>query len=124
MILTDGPPGIGCPVIAAIGGASAVLIVTEPTVSGRHDMDRVIELARYFKVPAMVCINKYDLNPEMAGEILAEAERKGCSITGRIPFDSSFVKSMVQKQTVIEYDPESPASKAVKMVWERVVQQI
>jgi len=124
IILTDGPPGIGCPVIAAIGGASAVLIVTEPTVSGRHDMDRVIELARHFKVPAMVCINKYDLNPEMAGEILAEAEHKGCSITGRIPFDSSFVKSMVQKQTVLEYDPESPASKAVKMVWERVVQQI
>jgi len=62
LILTDGPPGVGCPVIAAIGGASGVLIVTEPTVSGKHDMERVVRLAAHFKVPAMVCVNKYDLN--------------------------------------------------------------
>ncbi len=63
LVLTDGPPGIGCPVIASLGGATAVLIVTEPTVSGRHDMERVAELAAFFKIPAMVCVNKFDLNP-------------------------------------------------------------
>jgi MinD superfamily P-loop ATPase len=65
LLLTDGPPGVGCPVIASMGGASAVLIVAEPTVSGKHDMERVSELAAFFKVPAMLCVNKFDLNPEM-----------------------------------------------------------
>jgi len=68
LILTDGPPGVGCPVIASIGGADAVLIVTEPTVSGKHDMERVVQLAAFFKVPAMVCVNKADLNLEMSRE--------------------------------------------------------
>jgi len=66
LILTDGPPGVGCPVIASNGGASAVLIVTEPTVSGKHDMVRVAQLAAHFKVPGMICVNKFDLNPAEA----------------------------------------------------------
>ena len=69
LILTDGPPGIGCPVIASIGGATAVLIVTEPTISGLHDMGRAIELAEHFKVPAMVCVNKFYLDSEMDGKV-------------------------------------------------------
>ena len=77
LILTDGPPGVGCPVIASIGGADAVLIVTEPTVSGRHDMERVVQLAAHFNVPAMICVNKFDLNLDLTREIEAFAERQG-----------------------------------------------
>ena len=124
MILTDGPPGIGCPVIAAIGGGGAILIVTEPTVSGKHDMDRVVELARHFNIPAVVCINKYDLNPEMADTIAEYGRQKGCDVMGRVPFDPVFVQAMVQKKTVLEYDPGSAASKAVQKIWERVVEKL
>ena len=82
LILTDGPPGIGCPVIASIGGASAVLIVAEPTVSGQHDMERVVQLAAHFNVPAMVCVNKFDLNPEQTYEIEKFAREKNIGILG------------------------------------------
>jgi len=77
LLLTDGPPGVGCPVIASIGGASVLLIVTEPSVSGRHDMERVTQLAAHFKVPAMVCVNKFDLNLDETRTIEAYAAQKG-----------------------------------------------
>ncbi|MBW1641499.1 MAG: 4Fe-4S binding protein, partial [Deltaproteobacteria bacterium] len=109
LILTDGPPGIGCPVIAAIGGANAVLIVTEPTVSGVHDMERVAELASFFKVPAMVCVNKADINPEKTREIEKFAKENGLKYLGAIPFDQVFTRSMVNRQTVFEYDSNSNA---------------
>ena len=107
MILTDGPPGVGCPVIASIGGASAVLIVTEPTVSGKHDMDRVAQLAAHFKVPAMICVNKFDLSLELTREIENYAQEKGITCVGRIPFDPIFTKAMIQAQTVFEYNGQS-----------------
>jgi MinD superfamily P-loop ATPase len=119
LILTDGPPGVGCPVIASIGGASAVLIVTEPTVSGKHDMERVADLAAFFKVPAMVCINKFDLNGDASGEIEKFVKEKGLSFLGRIPFDPAFTKAMVQGQTLFEYDGRSEAGEAVRQIWER-----
>ena len=120
LILTDGPPGVGCPVIASIGGASAVLIVAEPTVSGKHDMVRVAQLAEHFKVPGMVCVNKYDLNPEQ-GRIIEEfAREKDLKVLGRIPFDPVFTKAMVQAQTVIEYDSQSEACQGVREVWEKL----
>jgi len=120
LILTDGPPGLACPVIASITGASAVLIVTEPTLSGQHDMDRVVELANHFAIPASVCVNKFDLNPEMSAAIEQYARDRGLPIAGRIPFDPLFTKAMVQKQTVIEYDGQSRAAQAVMEIWERV----
>ena len=120
LILTDGPPGLACPVIASIAGADGVLIVTEPTLSGHHDMDRVVELARHFEIPASVCINKYDLNRDMTDTIEAYARDKGLPVVGRIPFDPSFTEAMVQKQTIIEYDGNCNASQAVKGVWERL----
>lgn len=120
LILTDGPPGIGCPVIAAIGQASAVLIVAEPTVSGIHDMTRVLELAGHFKVPAMVCINKYDLNPDQAGEIERFASLKNLPVVGRIPFDEVFIKAMISGQTVFEYDPESQAAEKIRQIWQTI----
>ncbi len=120
LIITDGPPGVGCPVIASIGGASAVLIVTEPTVSGRHDMERVVELASHFKVPAMMCVNKFDLNPEQTFELEEYAIEKDISVLGNIPFDPDFTKSMVQGQTILEYDENSETGQAIKLVWENV----
>ena len=122
LVLTDGPPGIGCPVIASIGQSSAVLIVAEPTVSGRHDMERVARLAAHFKVPAMVCINKYDLNPDQTEAIEAFAGMNDIAVTGRIPFDPAFTRSMIEKKTVIETDDMSPVSLAIKSVWDRVME--
>ena len=119
-ILTDGPPGIGCPVIAAIGGASAVLIVTEPTVSGIHDLQRVAALAAHFNVPAMVSVNKHDLNPEMTRRIEAHARLNGLTTVGNIPFDPVFTRAMVNRQTLFEYDADSNAGKAVRSIWEVV----
>jgi MinD superfamily P-loop ATPase len=124
LLLTDGPPGIGCPVIASIGGAAAVLIVAEPTVSGRHDMERVAELAAFFRVPAMVCVNKFDLNPEQAEAIGAFAGRKGIAVVSRIPFDPVFTKAMVEGKTVIEYDGHSEGARAVRALWEKIKERL
>jgi len=118
LILTDGPPGVGCPVIASLGGASAALIVTEPTVSGKHDMERVAELAAFFKVPAMVCVNKFDLNADASRDIEQFVSGKGLSFLGRIPFDPVFTKAMVQGQTIFEYDSHTEAGEAVRELWE------
>jgi len=120
LILTDGPPGVGCPVIAAVGGASGVLIVTEPTVSGKHDMERVVRLADHFNVPAMVCVNKFDLNLEQSQAIESIANDRNVGVLGRIPFDSIFTQSMVQGQTIFEYNGESEAGRAVKQIWEEI----
>jgi MinD superfamily P-loop ATPase len=120
LIITDGPPGVGCPVIASIGGAAAILIVAEPTVSGMHDMDRAAELAMHFKVPGMVCVNKYDLNPEKTAEIERRAERYGMDVVGRIPFDPAFTHAMVAGRTIVEHDPEGEVSLKLKEIWQKV----
>jgi MinD superfamily P-loop ATPase len=124
LILTDGPPGLACPVIASIAGATAVLIVTEPTLSGHHDMDRVVELANHFEIPASICVNKYDLNPDMTGVIEQYAKERGLPILGRIPFDPIFTKAMVQNQTIIEYDGRSQAAQALTDIWEKVISSL
>ena len=124
LILTDGPPGVGCPVIASIGGASAVLIVTEPTVSGKHDMERVTQLADHFKVPAMICVNKFDLNLELTREIEKYAEEKNIACLGRIPFDPMFTKAMIQAQTVFEYDGSSTLGAAIRGTWQRLTENL
>jgi len=120
LLLTDGPPGIGCPVIASLGGATAVLIVAEPTVSGRHDMERVSELAAFFKIPAMVCINKFDLNPEEGQAIEAFARERDVAVLGRIPFDPVFTHAMVQGKTLFEFNGDSQGAVAVRKLWEEV----
>jgi len=120
LILTDGPPGVGCPVIASIGGASAVLIVTEPTVSGKHDMKRVAQLAAHFNIPALVCVNKFDLNLELTREIETYAEEKGIACLGRIPFDPIFIKAMIQAQSILEYNTGSKAGQATREIWQRL----
>lgn len=117
LILTDGPPGVGCPVIASLGGANAVLIVSEPTVSGRHDLERVAQLADFFKVPVMICVNKADLNLEAASDIQRFAEEKSYDFLGMIPFDPAFTKAMVVAKTIIEYDSRTEAAEAVRRIW-------
>ncbi len=121
LILTDGPPGIGCPVIASIGGATALVIIVEPTVSGLHDMQRVAELAVHFKVPGMVCINKFDLNMEMSLKIEAYARERNMQIVGRIPFDPIFVKAMIEAENIIEHSPESQAAEAIREIWKNII---
>ena len=122
LIVTDGPPGVGCPVIASIGGATALLIVTEPTVSGLHDMERVAQLAAHFKVPGMVCVNKFDLNIEQTQAIEKLAKEKKMTVLGRIPFDPVFTKSMVQGKTIFEYNTESITGQAVKQIWRKIIE--
>ena len=121
LIITDGPPGIGCPVIASLGGASALLIVSEPTVSGVHDLQRVAELAGHFKVPCMVCVNKNDLNLEQTQAIKNLAEKQKLSFLGCIPFDPVVTESMVQGKTIIEYDSTSKVAQHVKNIWNQII---
>ena len=121
LLLTDGPPGIGCPVIASIGGVTALLIVAEPTVSGLHDMERVAQLAAHFKVPSMVCVNKFDLNSKQTQAIEKLAKEIKLTVVGRIPFDPVFTESMVQGKTVFEYSATSDVCKAVKDIWQKII---
>lgn len=109
IVIVDGPPGIGCPVIASLTGATQVLIVTEPTVSGEHDMQRVLMLARHFRIPTAVCVNKWDLNPEMAERIEAYAIESGATVAGRIRFDSAVTKAMIAEKAVVETNADSVA---------------
>ena len=119
LILVDGPPGVGCPVIASIGGADAVLMVSEPSLSALHDLERVVQLAAHFKVPAMICINKSDLNNNIAREIELFAKNTNAAFLGRIPFDPAITKAIVQGQSVFELDAQSKAAQAVKAVWHK-----
>jgi len=120
IIITDGPPGIGCPVIASIGSATAALIVTEPTVSGIHDMKRISQLAKHFNVPAMVCVNKYDLNPSQTGAIKKNVKQNGMHFIGKIPFDTIFTEAMVHGKTLFEYNSASEAGQKVTNIWNEI----
>ncbi|MDP8255801.1 MAG: P-loop NTPase [Candidatus Alcyoniella australis] len=112
LILGDGPPGTGCPVIASVSGADRVLIVTEPTVSGVHDMQRVLQLTEHFRIPALIVINKADLNMEQAQRIETIAQEMGSRVIGRIPFDHNVNDALMAGKTVIEYG-KGPAFKAI-----------
>ena len=118
LILVDGPPGIGCPVIAAMTGATAVLIITEPTVSGKHDMARVLELATHFKIPVAVCVNRWDINPETSEQIERHVLDHGAVIAGRIRYDRSVTTAQVEGRTVIELG--GGAADDIRVVWDRV----
>jgi MinD superfamily P-loop ATPase len=124
LLITDGPPGVGCPVIASVGGASAVLIVAEPTVSGLHDMERVAQLAAHFKVPVMVCVNKFDLNFDQTEAIEKLAKENSITTVGRIPFDPVFTESMVQGQTVLEYVGNSKIRSSIVEIWRNIRNQL
>ena len=119
LVLIDGSPGIGCPVIASITGADLVLIVTEPTLSGLHDLGRVADVARHFEIPGMVCVNKWDLNPDMASEIERQAKDRGLTVAGRVRYDRAVTEAQIRKQSVVEYQSDGCAED-IRDVWARV----
>ena len=124
LIINDGPPGIGCPVIASVGGVDVGLIVVEPTLSGIHDMKRALSLLNHFNIPAVVCVNKFNLNNENTESISKFCESNGVEIVGKIPFDQIVTEAMVAGRPIVEYLPECKVSQAIKATWERTLQYI
>jgi MinD superfamily P-loop ATPase len=121
LILNDGPPGIGCPVIASVGGVDVGLIVVEPTLSGIHDMERALGLLNHFGISSLVCINKYDINEENTDRIVEYCGSKGVEVVGKIPFDIIVTEAMVAGKTVVEYSPDNRVSQVIEMAWERLL---
>jgi len=119
LVLIDGSPGIGCPVIASITGADLVLIVTEPTLSGLHDLGRVADVARHFEIAGMVCVNKWDLNPDIASEIERQAQDRGLAVAGRVRYDRAVTEAQIRKQSVVEYQQDGCAGD-IRSVWTRL----
>lgn len=122
-VIIDGPPGIGCPVIASVSGTDYVLIVTEPTLSGAHDLERVMELINYFKIPAFLCINKYDINPAISEVIEKKARAAGVKIAGRIRYDRAVTEAQIKKLPVVEFT-DAPVTSDLKNMWNTLVQEI
>jgi len=115
-VIVDGSPGIGCPVIASLSGVDCALVVTEPTISGLHDADRVIRVAKHFSVQVKLVINKFDLNLEMTKKIEKYCKTEKIDLAGKIPFDESVVKAMVEGKTVIEF-ADGKAKKEIIKIW-------
>jgi MinD superfamily P-loop ATPase len=120
LIIVDGPPGIGCPVIASLSGATFVLVVTEPTVSGEHDLKRVLELTNHFKIPAAICVNKWDLNPDMTERIEDMAKQAGAQVAGRIRYDRTVTLAQIQERAVVEI--ECKAGEDIRKLWQTLKQ--
>jgi len=119
LILVDGAPGIGCPVISSIAGATAVLVVTEPTLSGIHDMKRVVDLAAHFQIPAFVCVNKFDLNQELTAQVEKFCGQCRLKLVGKIHYDKVVTKAMVQGKTVVEYS-SGLVAKEIEKLWRQL----
>jgi MinD superfamily P-loop ATPase len=119
LILCDGSPGIGCPVIASLTGASLALFVVEPTVSGVHDFLRVAQLAARLDVPGLLAVNKADLNEEIVNELETMASQHGIYLVGRIPYDREVTRVQIARKTVVEAS-DGPASQAIHAVWAKV----
>ncbi len=116
LIIVDGPPGIGCPVISSVTGSNLVFIVTEPTLSGLHDMQRVTELAKHFNLSAAACINKYDLNLEMSDTIQEYCRKTGVRLLGMVPYDPIVSMALVEKRIIVEYS-NGTVSDEVEKIW-------
>jgi MinD superfamily P-loop ATPase len=115
-VITDGSPGIGCPVIASLTGATHVLAVTEPSVSGVHDLARLLELTRHFSIPTFVCVNKSDICESAAGEIERTCLDGGARFAGRIPYAPEFGEAQAAGRAVVEGD--GPGARAIRALWE------
>jgi MinD superfamily P-loop ATPase len=114
--IIDGPPGIACPVIAATTGVDLALIVIEPTVSGAHDLERVLAVSDHFGVPAVVCINKYDINLDQTRGITAYCAEHGVEVAACIPFDIAVTEAMVQGKPITAYE-DGPVSEELRKLW-------
>jgi MinD superfamily P-loop ATPase len=119
LVLSDGPPGIGCPVISSLSRVDLAVIVTEPTPSGQHDLERVADLCAHFKVPAGIVINKWDLNPGLTEAIEKKAPERQLRLFGRVGFDPVFIDAMVQRQTITRFQPQG-LGKQVAAVWDEI----
>jgi MinD superfamily P-loop ATPase len=115
-IIIDGPPGIGCPVIASLTGTDLVLVVTEPTVSGEHDLERILALSKHFRIPTAVCVNKWDLNRAMTERIESMAQKAGAKLAGRIRYDNAITLAQMQGKAVVE--TEAAANEDIKGIWD------
>jgi len=122
-IIVDGPPGIGCPVIASLTGATASLIVTEPTISAISDLKRVLSVCNHFKVPPFVCVNRCDLYQENVTRITEFCQQEGVEILGMIPYDPNVVRALVQGKPVVGYT-ESAASQQIRKLWDRLAERV
>jgi len=122
-LLIDGAPGIGCPVIASASGVDIVVLVTEPTLSGLHDLRRIVGVVRHFQIPAYLVINKEDLNPSVAKEIGAYAKEEDLPLLGGVPYDPKVTEAMVAGRSVVEEDG-SPAGAAMRSIFARLMERI
>ena len=117
LVIIDSPPGIGCPVIASVTGVDLGLVITEPTMSGIHDLQRALQLIKHFNVKPLVSINMYDINKVNTNKILEFCKENGIGVAGRIPFNPKVTEAMVKGQTIIEYAPESDVTKEIEKIW-------
>ncbi|MFH1287440.1 MAG: ATP-binding protein [bacterium] len=122
-VIIDGSPGIGCPVIASLSGIDCARVVTEPTLSGLHDADRVIGVAKYFGVPVKLVVNKYDLNIDMTKKIEEYCEKNDIQVAGKVGFDESVVKSIVEGRTILEF-PDGKAGREITEIWARLEKEM
>lgn len=116
LILVDGPPGIGCPVIASITGASYILIVTEPSISALQDMERLVKLTYHFNVPIGICINKFDINLDVTKKIERFAQDKNIKILGKIPYDLTVTEAQLAGTTIVNHKSKK-LSKEISELW-------
>ena len=122
-IISDGPPGIGCAVISSLSGASLALLVTEPTLSGIHDLERVLGVCHHFGIPALVCINKYDLNENNTRQIGNYCLKQGIEVAARIPFDNTVTEAIVCGLPVVEYS-HGKVTQEIESLWRRIVKEL
>lgn len=124
LVIVDGPPGIGCPVISAASGADLVLVVTEPSAAGIHDMQRILQTTAHFRLAALVCVNKADIYPAGAEQIIAYCRENNIEVVGQIPFDESILQAMLAGEPVTSYQPHAPASQAILAIWQTVMKSL
>ena len=115
-VIIDGPPGVGCPVISSITGVDLAIVVSEPTVSGIHDLERAVQIAGQFRVPVWVVVNKFDLNLDMTAEIERYCEQNQIPFAGKLPFDESVIDALVNEKPVVEFG-DGPVAREIKRLW-------
>jgi len=120
LILIDGPPGIGCPVISSLTGVNFALIVTEPTPTGVHDLKRIVDLTRHFKIKAALVVNKSDINPDYVEDIKTYCEDEGLIYLGEIPYDSKITEAQKNMKTILDFAPDSEVSRAIKEIHKKI----
>ena len=118
-VIIDGPPGIGCPVIAAVTGTDLVLLVTEPTVSGMHDLERVLGVCEHFGIPAVACLNKCDINPGLSKEVARFCAQRKVPMLARVPYDDVVVEAMRRGKAVTELDG-NPVARKIQQLWKGI----